>query len=201
MTSTTDKASLRKKDIANPHKDYLTRIINLPIYSYTYASTDPLSHASNMISIGVLNADLHSAFNNSCLNINKFTDGFQCTLPDPSECLVCHSPKMVTPKTDSLLYYHILGFQQFHKGYEADQTDIKNVQMTVNAKLNALPNYTDYSGPIAQLQTQIDGTKTILTQMNVMITTSQQLISQQADMIAALQAQLKQMSNPLNKLK
>jgi hypothetical protein len=118
---------MRKKDILK--KDYLERILNLDVYSYTWKpadliGSDPIghhsadhalpSHTSNHVAVGPLYDDVARLFNGNALSHPKALEGFVCSLKD---CPQCH-PDFKGINLAEILSYLILAFQSFyHKEY------------------------------------------------------------------------------------
>jgi hypothetical protein len=102
------KDSMRKKDIFK--KDYLERILNLDVYSYTWKSTDSAKHASNHVAVGPLYGDVARLFNGNALSHPKAREGFVCSLKN---CPQCH-PDFKGINLAEILSYLILAFQSFY---------------------------------------------------------------------------------------
>ena len=106
------KNSMRKKDIFK--KDYLERILNLDVYSYTWKSADSTKHTSNHVAVGPLYGDVARLFNGNALSHPKAREGFVCNLKN---CPQCH-PEFKGINLAEILSYLILAFQSFyHKEY------------------------------------------------------------------------------------
>ena len=133
------KHSLIKKS-GRDDKNYLERIINLPIYSYCYKDEDYINgkkdanpHFHNTVQIGVMYDDLESTFNGGVINKPKFHKDYKCP-PDCSECKELEngiSQKGKGIQSHQLIYYNILAFQEYVK-----KTDEKINQL--ESKINTL---------------------------------------------------------------
>ena len=103
------KSSLRKKDIWE--KDYLQRILDLDVYSYTWKNKKSKSHAAHHVSVGVLYEDIQRIFNGNALSHPKPREGFAC---EDKNCPSCHST-INGIKPVEILWYLILAFQSFYE--------------------------------------------------------------------------------------
>ena len=106
------KDSLRKKDIWG--KDYLQRILDLDIYSYTWKHKKSKSHDPHHVQVGLLYEDVAKLFNGNALSHPKAREGFAC---EDKHCPSCTST-INGIKPVEIMYYLILAFQSFyHKEY------------------------------------------------------------------------------------
>jgi len=82
--------------------------------------------------------DLASNFDGNCINKKKYIDpNFKCDYPDPSLCPNCNpSESMIDP--NSLLFYHILGFQQYVSQTNAIITQLQSQISTIQTQIAAL---------------------------------------------------------------
>jgi hypothetical protein len=106
------KDSLRKKDIWE--KDYLQRILDLDVYSYTWKHKKSKSHDPHHVQVGLLYEDVAKLFNGNALSHPKAREGFAC---EDKNCPQCRST-INGIKPVEIMYYLILAFQSFyHKEY------------------------------------------------------------------------------------
>ena len=106
------KNSLRKKDIFG--KDYLQRILDLDVYSYTWKHKKSKSHDPHHVQVGLLYEDVEKLFNGNALSHPKPREGFAC---EDKNCPSCTST-INGIKPVEILWYFILAFQSFyHKEY------------------------------------------------------------------------------------
>jgi len=82
------KQSIRQKNPLDASKNYLDRILNLPIYSYAFnfPESSSTSHANNIINVGVMYDDITNTFDGNCINKRKYLSGFTSDNPNPSQC-------------------------------------------------------------------------------------------------------------------
>ena len=80
------KDSLRKKDIWE--KDYLQRILDLDVYSYTWKNKKSKSHDPHHVQVGLLYEDVEKLFNGNALSHPKAREGFVC---EDKNCPQCRS--------------------------------------------------------------------------------------------------------------
>jgi len=189
-TKVSDKAlkqSIRAKNTNG--KDYLTRILNLPVYSYAFnlPNVGVNDHANQMICIGVMADDLAS-FNGNCLGKKKYINtSFQCNAPDPTKCDYCN-PSTTTVDYNSIFLYHILAFQQHVQQY---QQTTSSLQSTMNSLVTNLST-TETNAMNALQQT--------ITSQATQISTLQSSVSMLASQLSTLQTQYNSLSDTVTQM-
>lgn len=128
VSDRTLKHSIIKKNISD--KDYLSRILNLNIYSFCQMNDDD-AHQHHNLSIGVMYDEIESLFNGNCLNKRKLKSGFKC---ENKSCQHCHPTQKAVISAD-IFYYHILAFQSF---YSQQYLPLKNKVESLEKGLKTL---------------------------------------------------------------
>jgi len=130
MADTTDNqlVSLRTKDATSSEKNYLNRILNLPVCSYARNIYSDV-HYNNMIQVGTTSDYVINTFDGNCLqNVPKFLSTFVCPIgPTCQICTICNPPSgnsYVNP--DTLVYYIILAFQSYVSQTNATLTSLQS---------------------------------------------------------------------------
>jgi len=137
------KHSFRNKsDICNlNNKNYLDRILKLPIYSYAFNNCDD-NHCNSELYVGPLYQDVKEIFNNNCVGNRKYLENYQCK----EDCGTCkrrkeyYGEEVKTISASEISYYHILAFQEYV--YKTDKliNDLNNKYNDLENKFNLLLN-------------------------------------------------------------
>jgi hypothetical protein len=124
------KWSLRNKCDNMNNKNYLERILKLPIYSYAFNNCDD-DHCNSEINIGPMYQDVKEIFNNNCVGNRKYLENYKCK----EDCGTCkrrkeyYGDEVKCINNNEIMYYHILGFKEY-----VNKTDekIKNLEEKYN---------------------------------------------------------------------
>lgn len=92
------KENLKIKNDYN--KKYLKRILDLPVYSYTFKN-------DNHIQVGCIYDEVETIFNKNCCNIRKTIDDVEWELNN--------NQKQKMLNYSEIHLYHIIAFQEFYK--------------------------------------------------------------------------------------
>ena len=145
LSSDTMKTNIRKKNPHDQSKQYLNRILQTNIYSYSYIND---TCTQNVVNVGVLRSEVINQFNENGLGYRKKISNstYNC---GNSECKLCNSDIESDQHVNhnEIFYYHILAFQAYVK-----QTDDKisyletkntDLQYQLNVAQNAITNLTN----------------------------------------------------------
>lgn len=109
-------------------KNYLQRILDLPIYSFCYKNDDP--HINNKVQVGCKAQDIIKLFNNNAVNVIKFKDNFKCEIDNCEFCSKTN-PDIYYICPTTLIFYIILAIQEYYtkdKEYK-QENDAKLVEL------------------------------------------------------------------------
>lgn len=137
------KHSFRNKsDISNLNKkDYLNRILKLPIYSYAFNNCDD-DHCNSEIYTGPLYQDVKEIFNNNCVGNRKYLENYKCK----EDCGTCkrrkeyYGEEIKTISASEIGYYHILAFQEYVNKTDKIINDLNDKYNNLENKFNQLLN-------------------------------------------------------------
>lgn len=142
------KHSLRNKSL-NDNKDYLERILKLPIYSYAFNNCDD-PHCNSEINVGPMYQDIKEIFNNNCIGNRKYIENYKCKI----DCGTCkrrkeyYGEEVKCINSSEIFYYHILAFQQYVKKTDKIIDDLKNGLNDAILKINELITIINNTGDV-----------------------------------------------------
>ena len=138
VSDDTLKCNLRKKNPYDLSKQYLNRILNTEVYSYSYDYDDCHRHSVN---VGILRSQVKQNMNNGCLGSRKRTDNAENYNCGKDECLLCNaSSDDKTVNYTELSCYHILAFQAYVKQTDDKIADLETKNTDLQYQINLLQN-------------------------------------------------------------